>query len=219
MESERDAHLTAASKYADQLKLIQKKSSDFGFAPDQIKDYTDGVGDDYDDKVDHSTIYDGGRPMHLQQQRQPWHFVLLNHGRNAHRNRNIDQNAANPKVIASNVAGLDDLISFHSPRSQQRQQQQLMGKLHRDKQQPKSANTNTNANAGDTNERANDLDWITSTAEQLNGATDYDALYDDVNEKLQRSPSSSSASTSSSMMNFDRYRRNGPQSKQQTQLN
>lgn len=218
LESERDAHLSAANKYADQLKLIQKKSTDMGFMPEQIKDYTDGFGVDYDDKVaDHSTIYGDGRGMvHLQQQQhQPWHFVLLNYGRNAHRNHNLDQiNNMNSKVISGNVAGSDDLISLHAPRSQQQQQQerrqqllqhqqqqQLMGKLHRDKQ-PKAAATNTN-----------DLDWITSTSEQANSATDYDALYDDVNEK-QRSPTSS-ASLPSSMMNFDRYRRNGPQSKQQ----
>lgn len=207
--------------------------------PDQTKDYTDGfggggggiAGDDYDDKADHATVYsDGGRPMHLQQQqqRQPWHFVLLNYGRNAHRNHNLGQNSANSnsKVIASNGAGLDDLISFRTPRSQQRQQslqhqqqqqqQQLMGKLHRDKQQQQKSAALSNTNAGDTNERVTDLDWITSTSEQLNGATDYDALYDDVNEKQRRSPSSSSAPASSSMMNFDRYRRNGPPPKQQT---
>lgn len=172
--------------------------------PDPIRaDYTDGFGDEYDE-----TQYDG-RKVHLQQQQQhqrrPWRFVLLNYAHGIHRNHMLEPNNPNSKSMQKNVVpssnGLDDMDSSHSPRSHQ---QQLMEKLYRVKQQ-KLPLTNTNR---DTNEATNDLDWITSTSE-LNDS-DYDAIYDDVNEK--RSPSSSSSSSSNAK--FDRYRRNEPQSQQ-----
>lgn len=206
--------MTAANQYADQLKLIQKKSSDFGMLPEPIKDYNDDFGDEYDERADHSQ-YDG-RKVHSQpHQRQPWRFVLSNYGHGGRRNHKIDPSNVNTKVmpgsLSANGPNVDDLVSLNTPRSQQ---QQLIQKLYRGKQQ-KSALTNSN---GD-NEPPNDLDWITSTSE-LNSATDYDALlYDDVNER--RSPPSSSSTSSlspSSNMKFDRYqRRTGPLAQQRKQ--
>lgn len=187
LESERDAHLSAANQFADQLKLIQKKSNEFGLMPDPIKDYNDEFGDEYDDI----------RKSYMQQQQtrqqQPWRFVLLNYGHGAHRTQKPDQSILNAKL--HNTAALsDDLIPSRS--------QQLMQKLYRGKQQQKSsAATNTDTN--------NDLDWITASNNDVNSANDYDALYDDVNEKR----------SSSSNMKFDRYRRNGSMASRKEHLN
>lgn len=181
--------------------------------PDPIKDYNDEFGDEYDERADH-TQFDG-RKVHLQQQqRQPWRFVLANYGHGARRNHKIDANNVNTKVVpgslSANGPNVDYLVALNAPRSQQ---QQFMHKLYRGKQE-KTASTNAN---GDTNEPPNDLDWITSTSE-LNSATDYDALYDDVNEKRSLPSLSSSSSLSpSSTMKFDRYRRTGPLAQQRKQ--
>ncbi|XP_055312916.1 probable serine/threonine-protein kinase dyrk1 [Sitodiplosis mosellana] len=198
LESERDAHLSAANQFADQLKLIQKKSTnDFGMLPEPIKDYNDEFGEEYDYQQ---------QQQQQQRQKQPWRFILLNYAHGAHRNHKLDQSNsnANPKALHN-----DDMVSSRS--------QQLMQKLYRGKQQKSSA-TNANADASDSsansssnNNNNNDLDWITSNSE-LNSATDYDALYDDVNEKR-------SSQSSSSSMKFDRYRRNGPMVPRKEHLN
>lgn len=216
--------MSAANQFADELKLIQKKSNEFGLLPETFKDYNDDVGggggggavdDEYDDRMEHPQ-YDG-RKLHFQQQqkqqqqrqKQPWRFVLLNYGHGAHRNRKPDQTNAkslqHSPLTALSGSNVDEMVT---PRSQQQQQQQLIQKLYRQKQQ-KPTTTNTNADNSDMN--TNDLDWITSNTE-LNNANDYDALYDDVNEKR-------SSSSSSSNLKFDRFRRNGPMAEQKEHLN
>lgn len=208
LESERDAHLSAANQFADQLKLIQKKRSDFGLLPEPIKDYNDELGaEDYNERLDR-TQYDG-RKTHVQQrQKQPWRLMLLNYARGSHHNHKADPSNSNAKAMHNGLSAIgssaDDLVSLNAPRSQQ----QLMQSLYRGKQKKSSATTSTNADAS---ESTNDLDWITSNAE-LNSATDYDALYDDVNENR-------SSSSSSSNLKFDRYRRNEPLAQGKEHLN
>lgn len=168
--------------------------------PDSIKDYTDEIADDYDSQYDERKAHFQQKQQQQQQQRQkqPWRFVLLNYGHGAHRNRKTDQSNSNGKTLhdtlSASASNVDDLVA---PRSQQ-----LMQKLYRGKQQKTAA---TNADASDS---TNDLSWITSNAE-LNSANDYDALYDDVNEKR----------SSSSSLKFDRYRRNGPMPSAKQHLN
>lgn len=184
LETERDAHLSAANQYSDKLKLIQKKS-DFGLTPDPIKDYNDEFADDYDER----TQFDGQK-SHLQRQK-PWRFVLMNYGHAANRNHKNEQAIGNAKMHSLS-GSVDELMN--APRSQQ--------KIYRPKPAKSSA---TNADASDS---TNDLDWITSNTE-LSSANDYDALYDDVNEKR----------SSSSNLKFDHYRRNGPLAQRKEHLN
>lgn len=223
MESERDAHLTAANQFSDQLKLISKKSEDLYVMPSHLaansahlKDYTDEPNEfenDYDDKIERAQ-YDGQKAH-----QPPWRFVLLNYGgrgakhlRNRKPNEGISHLAQAQHILSMDTADRNnggDVSNDNSNNENSNNQQsfrdlatghlnqptvandprthRILSKLHKEKQ--------TSVN-DDSSDFPNGMEWINSNGE-LNGANDYDALYDENNSQNKRS-----------YLRFGRYRRN-----------
>lgn len=188
MESERDAHLSAASQYADQLKMIKKKSDEMYTIPERLdsidrvhtREYRDGKDDidNYDEKIDRHQ-YNARKPTHFHHQQPTWEFASSN-GRNFNRfkqSSNIDSDGT-----SNRNDGDVGMTSLNIPRSHKLLQ------LNHGKQHQTDTSTD--------NDSFNDLDWIVSNNGLKN--IDYDALYDDVNEHKR----------SSTNTKFDRYRRN-----------
>lgn len=214
MESERDAHLSAASKYADQLNMIQKSS-----IPERVDnldkraphDFTDDPDDsDYDERPQYEQLRKQTHFHHRQQQPQPWRIELQNYARGLHRNTIL-----NPELKTDlGFTTIKHSSSIPAPQSNDMlatmtslpRSHTLLRKI-QDAATERSMG-NTNSDNGFNADLTNDLNWLASNSE-LHGLTDYDALYDDVNENKR--------STSSLNRKFDHYRRNDSKQRSVTQ--
>lgn len=195
MESERDAHLTAAGKYANQLQLIQKKSSNKytlgnsvdSFDRSQTSDIYADASDDIDlnEKLQQQHIFDTSKPTHFHQH-QSWPFGS---GISSNRFKSLSTIGNEKATQADTVAhrknyAMGDMTSLNEPQSHSvvlqaaphrpNQQQQQQQKHHHHDQQTVQQPT-------DITDSFNDLDWMAANNVAANPMLDYDVLYDDVN--------------------------------------
>lgn len=191
MESERDAHLTAAGKYANQLQLIQKKSSnkytlgntvdtfDRSQTSDVYADADDGI--DLNDKLQQQHMFDTSKPTHFHQH-QSWPFGS---GISSNRFKTMST-IANEKATQADTVGqrknyaMGDMTSLSEPQSHSVVLQPAPHRPNQQQQQHRH-HQQTVQEPTDITDSFNDLDWMAANNGAPKSILDYDVLYDDVN--------------------------------------